>query len=338
MPDQGTSAPSVRGGRAVQLRAGTRTHVRDPRAHPRGHKEFDRLHRRLAAARAERAADSAAHRRGTCCRAGHLDARRDAAARGCCDRSTSSERTEQTRRGGARRPARLPEGEFKDLGSSFEAVSAQLAALGRASSIEVPIPARPPGAAPTSNRSWRTWRTRSAVFARRGSIFNNAAMARLAIPSLPATHPARSSRAHACGRKSQGPVSLGLATREPPRGRAPADVPARGHDRHGSSARCSSPATSGTEQVHSTLNYSRSSRRWAGDGRRGARGEEPPQRDDDSLELLKQKLMRCPKWSPSRRTVRRTRRGSLEACTYLERDQALDEVVNGFLKFARPTS
>src|SRR4029453_7817569 len=109
----------------------------------------------------------------------------------------------------------LPEGEFKALGSSFEAVSAQLAALGRASSSD---PADPhtvrPGGGAEFESVMENLEDAVALFSPRGDlIFNNAAMRALAIPSLPDSPPARQLvERTVAGRKSQGPVSLTLST------------------------------------------------------------------------------------------------------------------------------
>src|SRR5688500_18697803 len=107
----------------------------------------------------------------------------------------------------------LPEGEFKDLGSSFEAVSAQLAALGRASMADSADPrtVRPGGGAEFES-VMENLEDAVALFSPKGDlIFNNAAMRALAIPSLPASHPARQLVERTlAGRKSQGPLSLGF--------------------------------------------------------------------------------------------------------------------------------
>ena len=196
----------------------------------------------------------------------------------------------------------LPEGgEFKDLGSSFEAVSAQIAALGKANSSE---PSDPHTVRPGGNADFESvmenLEDAVALFSPTGEpIFNNAAMRALEIPSLPALHPARQLVERTlAGRKSQGPVSVTFP-----------GAAVRPHDRTGESASHETPEaermlmshaiedTTGRflgamlvarnlgylTQVHSTLNYSR---KLAALGRLMAgvahEVKNPAERDDDS--------------------------------------------------------
>ena len=107
----------------------------------------------------------------------------------------------------------LPEQEFRDLGSSFDAVSQQLSAMGRG--------AADPGSAVVRQQSndlesvMDNLEDAVALFSPRGEvIFSNAAMNALhagSIDTLPAAHPVRQIVERTlAGRKSQGPVSLSL--------------------------------------------------------------------------------------------------------------------------------
>jgi hypothetical protein len=106
----------------------------------------------------------------------------------------------------------LPEQEFRDLGSSFDAVSAQLAALGRAGADPDTGEARP--GAPTDFESvMDSLEDAVALFAPSGDlIFRNAAMKGLLprpIGDLAASHPVRQIVERTlAGRKSAGPVSV----------------------------------------------------------------------------------------------------------------------------------
>ena len=239
----------------------------------------------------------------------------------------------------------LPEGEFKDLGSSFEAVSAQLAALGRASSSELPDPhtVRPGGGAEFES-VMENLEDAVALFSPRGDlIFNNAAMRALAIPSLSASHPARQLVERTlAGRKSQGPVSLTLSSEG-------TDGPERllmSHaieDTNGRflGAMLVARNLAYLSQVHSTLNYSR---KLAALGRlmTGVAHEvkNPLNAMTIHLELLKQKLAAVPEVV----TVPAGPPGvggprvdlSKHVNIISSEIRRLDEVVNGFLKFARP--
>ena len=240
----------------------------------------------------------------------------------------------------------LPEGEFKDLGSSFEAVSAQLAALGRASSSD---PADPhtvrPGGGAEFESVMENLEDAVALFSPRGDlIFNNAAMRALAIPSLPASHPARQLvERTVAGRKSQGPVSLTLSTEGSGDGPERLLMSHAIEDTNGRflGAMLVARNLAYLSQVHSTLNYSR---KLAALGRlmTGVAHEvkNPLNAMTIHLELLKQKLAAVPEAV----TVPAGPPGGVGPRVDLSKHvniisseiRRLDEVVNGFLKFARP--
>ena len=246
----------------------------------------------------------------------------------------------------------LPGGEFKDLGSSFEAVSAQLAALGRATSSEPPDPhtVRPGGGADFES-VMENLEDAVALFSPRGEvIFSNAGMRALRIPELPPSHPARQlvDRTLA-GRKSQGPVSATMSEG----GRGPDGTPAAPEpermlmchaieDTNGRflGAMLVARNLGYLSQVHSTLNYSR---KLAALGRlmTGVAHEvkNPLNAMTIHLELLKQKLAAVPDLVTVPAGPGDGPRGvnlSKHVHVISSEIRRLDEVVNGFLKFARP--
>ena len=256
----------------------------------------------------------------------------------------------------------LPEGEFKDLGSSFEAVSAQLAALGRASSSE---PADPhtvrPGGSADFESVMENLEDAVALFSPRGEvIFINAGMRALRIQELPASHPARQlvDRTLA-GRKSHGPVSVTFPeTGARSTGTDHRSADTGGHESPEPERMLMSHAIEDTSgrflgamlvarnlsylsQVHSTLNYSR---KLAALGRlmTGVAHEvkNPLNAMTIHLELLKQKLAAVPEvvTVPADPGNGGGRGVDLSKHVHIISSEIrrLDEVVNGFLKFARP--
>ncbi len=243
----------------------------------------------------------------------------------------------------------LPGQEFADLGSSFEAVSAQLSAVRSQT-----LPANP-----TDFESvMENLEDAVALFSPDGAlIFSNAAMRGL-LPGLtrsPSAEPALShiaadnpvrqlvERALA-GRKSQGPVSITLAVTSDADREAPerlllchAIEDAKGRFL---GAMLVARNLGYLSHVHTTLNYSR---KLAALGRLMAgvahEVKNPLNAMTIHLELLKQKLMtmREPITVPAgpdggSRTVDLTKHVSVIG----DEIKRLDQVVVGFLKFARP--
>lgn len=249
----------------------------------------------------------------------------------------------------------LKEQEFRDLGSSFEAVSAQLSALGRggAAADAVAADARP--GAPTDLESvMDNLEDAVALFSPRGElIFCNKAMSTLqlrALDSLPRDHPVKQIVERTlAGRKSQGPVSIS--------GLDPADTAERLLVTHAIEdtggrflgAMLVARNIGYLSQVHSTLNYSR---KLAALGRLMAgvahEVKNPLNAMTIHLELLKQKLARQPVGAVAAMGPDPSRRsdgpggGSAPPDVNKHVDiigkeiRRLDEVLNGFLKFARP--
>jgi len=248
----------------------------------------------------------------------------------------------------------LPEQEFRDLGSSFDAVSAQLSAMGRGASGPVNAESRP-GAATDLESVMDNLEDAVALFSPRGElIFCNRAMNALhpgAISNLDPGNPIKQIVERTiAGRKSQGPVSITMA-----------DSPARADD---AGADVAEPTerlvmshaiedTSGRflgamlvarnigylSQVHSTLNYSRKlsalGRLMAGVAHEV---KNPLNAMTIHLELLRQKLaaVREPVAVPAAGGPARPVDVSKHVDIIGSEIHRLDEVVNGFLKFARP--
>ncbi len=254
----------------------------------------------------------------------------------------------------------LPEQEFKDLGSSFDKVSAQLAAVGKGGQSEEGT-LRAGGGADYES-VMENLEDAVALFSPSGEMnFTNAAMRALRFQDLPESHPARQLVARTLsGHRSSGPVSVAL----PPRGTAgAADLSGTGSFEVGAEAEsdterllmCHAIEDSNRRflgamlvarnvgylnQVHSTLNYSRKA---AAIGRllAGVAHEvkNPLNAMTIHLELLKQKVgsikepivVPAPNGGPGR---------PLDLAKHVNiissEIKRLDEVVAGFLKFARP--
>ena len=249
----------------------------------------------------------------------------------------------------------LKEQEFRDLGSSFEAVSAQLSALGRGGSVDAVTSEARPGAATDLESVMDNLEDAVALFSPRGElIFCNKAMSTLqprALDTLAADNPVRQIVERTlAGRKPQGPVSIS--------GLDPADTAERLLVTHAIEdtggrflgAMLVARNIGYLSQVHSTLNYSR---KLAALGRLMAgvahEVKNPLNAMTIHLELLKQKLAR-------QQPVGALASLAGDSGMRLEAGEAvptapdvtkhvdiiakeirrLDEVLNGFLKFARP--
>jgi signal transduction histidine kinase len=252
----------------------------------------------------------------------------------------------------------LPEQEFRDLGSSFDAVSAQLSAMGRGESTSAGSESRP--GAPTDLESvMDNLEDAVALFSPRGElIFCNRAMNALhpgAIADLAPDNPIKQIVERTiAGRKSQGPVSITMADSgsraEDPGSRSEAGVPepterlVMSHVIEDTSGRFLGAMLVARNigylsQVHSTLNYSRKlsalGRLMAGVAHEV---KNPLNAMTIHLELLKQKLaavrepIAVPAGAGPARSVDVTKHVDIIGSEI----SRLDEVVNGFLKFARP--
>ncbi len=246
----------------------------------------------------------------------------------------------------------LKEEEFRDLGSSFDAISAQLSALGRGAKAEQPAGEAKPGSATDLESVMDNLEDAVALFSPRGElIFSNKSMDALqprALESLPADSVVRQVVERTlAGRKAQGPVSI--AGLDPGgRDRTPA------HDPRDRRRRRPFPGRDAGGQKHRVLESGAidaellAQARGPGppDGRSCARGEESAQRDDDSPRAAEAETRAS---AGSRR--RRSRGSRLPASGYgfssppdvtkhvdiiSKEIRRLDEVLNGFLKFARP--
>ena len=266
----------------------------------------------------------------------------------------------------------LPGHEFRDLGSSFEAVSAQLSALGRGGTATTESEdgtARAGG--PTDFESvMDNLEDAVALFSPVGElIFNNAAMTAMlselgagiacgsTLSALPAAHPVRRLVEQTlAGRKSTGPISFSAGSGE----EAAPEERGAGHEER----LLMSHAIADTggrflgamlvarnlaylTQVHSTLNYSR---KLAALGRLMAgvahEVKNPLNAMTIHLELLKQKLARQPVAAVVGDPVGSLARpglgegGSADVVKHVtviaDEIRRLDQVIVGFLKFMRP--
>jgi signal transduction histidine kinase len=255
----------------------------------------------------------------------------------------------------------LPEQEFKDLGSSFQAVSQQLAALGRGA----PASAGADGTLRAGQGAdyesvMDSLEDGVALFSPQGEVmFSNAAMRTLEIGRLPESHPARQLVQRTLStHRSAGPVAISLS-----RGAETGDGLGNGPSAEGAEpdpeaerllmchaiedtnhrflgAMLVARNLGYLAQVHSTLNYSRKA---AALGRllAGVAHEvkNPLNAMTIHLELLKQKLgsLREPIVVPGAegaagKTVDLTKHVNIISSEI----KRLDQVVAGFLKFARP--
>ena len=241
----------------------------------------------------------------------------------------------------------LEEQEFRDLGSSFDAISAQLSALGRGAKTDQATADLRPGSATDLESVMDNLEDAVALFSPRGElIFSNKSMNALqprALETLPAESPVRQIVERTlAGRKSQGPVSIA--------GLDPADTAERllmSHVIEDTSGRFLGAMLVARNigylsQVQSTLNYSR---KLAALGRLMAgvahEVKNPLNAMTIHLELLKQKLARQPAIAGAGPAARANGLVSPPDVTKHvdiigKEIRRLDEVLNGFLKFARP--
>jgi signal transduction histidine kinase/HAMP domain-containing protein len=255
----------------------------------------------------------------------------------------------------------LPEQEFKDLGNSFEAVSAQLAAMGKgAQATEGTLRA---GGGADYESVMENLEDAVALFSPKGEVnFTNAAMRALRFQDLPESHPARQLVARTLStHRSSGPVSVTLPAQgtgdgalDPATGAADGSAgeseaeterllvchAIEDSNRRFLGAMLVARNVGYLNQVHSTLNYSRKA---AAIGRllAGVAHEvkNPLNAMTIHLELLKQKvgsikesiIVPAPGGGPGR---------PLDLAKHVHiissEIKRLDEVVAGFLKFARP--
>jgi signal transduction histidine kinase len=256
----------------------------------------------------------------------------------------------------------LPEQEFKDLGSSFDAVTAQLAALGRGDDKQEGTLRA--GAGADYESVMENLEDAVALFSPRGEvIFSNAAMRALRFTDLPESHPARQLVARTLAtRHSAGPISIAArvssvessadlnlaALREAAAAAEPDSDSERllmchaieDTARRFLGAMLVARNVGYLNQVHSTLNYSRKA---AAIGRllAGVAHEvkNPLNAMTIHLELLKQKVgsikepivVPGPAGGPPRQLDLAKHVNIIAA-----EIKRLDEVVAGFLKFARP--
>jgi signal transduction histidine kinase len=245
----------------------------------------------------------------------------------------------------------LEEEEFRDLGSSFEAVSAQLSALGRGAKSEQATGEVRSGSSTDLESVMDNLEDAVALFSPRGElIFSNKSMDALqlrALDALPPDSPVRQVVERTlAGRKAQGPVSIS--------GLDPSDTTERLlmthviEDTGGRflGAMLVARNIGYLSQVQSTLNFSR---KLAALGRLMAgvahEVKNPLNAMTIHLELLKQKLARQPVTAgagpdPGSRLADPGYVSPPDVTKHVDiiskEIRRLDDVLNGFLKFARP--
>ena len=245
----------------------------------------------------------------------------------------------------------LEEQEFRDLGSSFDAISAQLSALGRGAKADPAAGELRPGSATDLESVMDNLEDAVALFSPRGElIFANKSMDALQLRTLDTLPPDSAVRQVVertlAGRKSQGPISIA--------GLDPADATERllmTHVIEDTGGRFLGAMVVARNigylsQVQSTLNYSR---KLAALGRLMAgvahEVKNPLNAMTIHLELLKQKLARQPAIAgagpdPGSRMADPGFGSPPDVNKHVDiiskEIRRLDEVLNGFLKFARP--
>ena len=245
----------------------------------------------------------------------------------------------------------LEEQEFRDLGNSFDAISAQLSAMGRGVKPDQPGGELRPGSATDLESVMDNLEDAVALFSPRGElIFANKSMDALQLRTLDTLPPDSAVRQVVertlAGRKSQGPISIA--------GLDPADATERllmTHVIEDTGGRFLGAMVVARNigylsQVQSTLNYSR---KLAALGRLMAgvahEVKNPLNAMTIHLELLKQKLARQPAIAgagpdPGARIAAPGFTSPPDVNKHVDiiskEIRRLDEVLNGFLKFARP--